>query len=152
MARRLLHLTVQQEEPDRNSLWINPYNGVARIYAYNKGWVALQGPLIAQVSDRLDEAVLELTAKIDAKQDALTAGDNITIEDGVISATDTKPYVVTDALPNMPTAADADSLFLVPDGDGAYEAWAWADGAWARVGDTHEEITAKETDGMWDKA
>lgn len=74
---------------------------------------------IATVSDRLGQAVIEINSKLDKKQDKLTAGNGITIEeDGsgnlVISTNlSFEIYKIVESLP-APSAACANTIYLVP--------------------------------------
>ena len=83
-----------------------------------------------------------LQASINTKQDTLTAGKNITIEDNVISATfDIDIVSVVDALPSV---GEANRIYLVPAEKPAendlFEEWMWTD-KWERIGSAKIDLS-----------
>ena len=81
-----------------------------------------------------------VNAELEKKQDKLTAGTNIKIEDNKISCTiDTTLYKVVEALPDTPDAADVSKIFLVPSDETAtnnvYKEYIWKGDAWEQIGE-----------------
>ena len=87
-----------------------------------------------------------VNAELEKKQDKLTAGTNIRIEDdGTISCTvDTTLYKVVETLPDTPDAADADKIFLVPSDETAaknvYKEYIWKGDAWEQLGEYQSTV------------
>lgn len=71
---------------------------------------------VASEASARDAAVASLSTRIDRKQDQLTAGQNVTIRDGVISAAGTEYGQATNTAPGLMSASDKAKLDTVARG------------------------------------
>lgn len=86
-----------------------------------------------------------VNAELEKKQDKLTAGTNIKIEDNKISCTiDTTLYKVVETLPTKPDDADVSKIFLVPSDETAtknvYKEYIWKGDAWEQLGEYQSTV------------
>lgn len=109
---------------------------------------------IANANSAIEQANAEINSVRSAKQDILTAGDNIDITENVISA-DLDDYytaqevrdlladfdgVSFEIVEELPTEGDSNVIYLLPNGNG-YDQYVYADSAWAKVGNTDVDLS-----------
>lgn len=110
---------------------------------------------IEQISNKITN---DLGTILNSKQDKLTAGDNITIESNVISATDTKytagtnitiseQNVISADVDALPSQTGQSGKFLTTDGTDA--SWAAIDSLPSQTGQSGKFLTTDGTDASW---